>query len=57
MIYLKSCRTIPLNLLSVSDEGKAVLNKDLLLDEREKFISLDTTKPFKLNADTTGFCE
>ncbi|KAI0806986.1 peptidase family M1-domain-containing protein [Fomes fomentarius] len=47
--------TIPLNLLSVSDEGKAVLNKDLLLDEREKFISLDTTKPFKLNADTTGF--
>ncbi len=50
---------MPLNLLSVSDEGKAVLNKELLLDEREKFMSpLDTTKPFKFfNADTTGFCE
>ncbi|KAI0695406.1 peptidase family M1-domain-containing protein [Cerioporus squamosus] len=35
--------TIPLSLIS------------LLLDEREKFIPLDTSKPFKLNADTTGF--
>ena len=43
-------------MLTVSADGKAVVNKDLLLDEREKFIPLDTSKPFKLNADTTGFC-
>ena len=49
-------RSIPLNLLTVSEDGKATINKDLLLDEREKFIPLDTSKPFKLNADTTGFC-
>ncbi|KAI0637348.1 leucyl aminopeptidase [Trametes polyzona] len=47
--------TIPLNLLTVDGEGKPVLNKDILLDDREKFIPLDTSKPFKLNADTTGF--
>ena len=50
-------RTIPLNILTVSDDGTAVVNKDILLDEREKFIPLDTSKTFKLNADTTGFCE
>ena len=49
-------RTIPLNILTVSDDGTAVVNKDILLDEREKFIPLDTSKTFKLNADTTGFC-
>ncbi|KAI0781326.1 leucyl aminopeptidase [Trametes elegans] len=47
--------TIPLNLLTVGADGKATLNKDILLDEREKFIPLDTGKPFKLNAETTGF--
>ena len=50
-------RTIPLSLLTVSEDGKATVNRDLLLDEREKYIPLDTSKPFKLNADTTGFCE
>ncbi|KAL1947448.1 hypothetical protein VTO73DRAFT_14409 [Trametes versicolor] len=47
--------TLPLNLLIVDNEGKSILNKATLLDEREKFIPLDTSKPFKLNADTTGF--
>ncbi|KAI0831781.1 leucyl aminopeptidase [Trametes gibbosa] len=47
--------TIPLNLLTTDAEGKATLNKNLLLDEREKFIPIDISKPFKLNADTTGF--
>ncbi|KAJ8489143.1 hypothetical protein ONZ51_g3140 [Trametes cubensis] len=47
--------TVPLNLLTVDASGKPILNKDILLDEREKFIPLDTSKPFKLNADTTGF--
>ncbi|RPD63715.1 hypothetical protein L227DRAFT_496652 [Lentinus tigrinus ALCF2SS1-6] len=43
---------IPLSLSTGSEDGK---NKDVLLDEREKFIPLDTSKPFKLNSDTTGF--
>ncbi|RDX52652.1 hypothetical protein OH76DRAFT_1553921 [Lentinus brumalis] len=47
--------TIPLSLITTSPDGKTVINKDLLLDEREKFIPLDTDKPYKLNADTTGF--
>ncbi|KAI1788458.1 peptidase family M1-domain-containing protein [Ganoderma leucocontextum] len=47
--------TVPVNLLTVGEDGKAVLNKDILLDEREKFIPLDTSKPYKINADTTGF--
>ena len=47
---------VPLSLLTVSADGTPVLDKDVLLDEREKFIPLDTSKPFKLNADTTGFC-
>ncbi|OJT04088.1 Aminopeptidase 2, mitochondrial [Trametes pubescens] len=47
--------TLPLNLLVVDNEGKSLLNKATLLDEREKFIPLDTSKPYKLNADTTGF--
>ena len=46
-----------MSLITVSADGNTVINKDLLLDEREKFIPLDTSKPFKLNADTTGFCE
>ncbi len=50
-------RTLPLNLLVVDNEGKSLLNKATLLDEREKFIPLDTSKPYKLNADTTGFCK
>ncbi|TBU29067.1 peptidase family M1-domain-containing protein [Dichomitus squalens] len=47
--------TIPVNLLTVGPDGKAVVNNDILLNEREKFIPLDTSKPYKLNADTTGF--
>lgn len=54
---LTLCRTLPLNLLIVDNEGKSILNTAALLDEREKFIPLDTSKPFKLNADTTGFCK
>ena len=40
----------------MSADGKATLDNDILLDERENFIPLDTSKPYKLNADTTGFC-
>ncbi|KAI0373350.1 leucyl aminopeptidase [Pilatotrama ljubarskyi] len=47
--------TNPLNILTVDADGKTTINKDILLDEREKFIPLDTSKPYKLNADTTAF--
>ncbi|TFK50212.1 hypothetical protein OE88DRAFT_1736470 [Heliocybe sulcata] len=46
--------TVPLQILSVNGHGEAVIDKDAILDEREKMIPLDTSKPFKLNANTTG---
>ncbi|THH32969.1 hypothetical protein EUX98_g1220 [Antrodiella citrinella] len=46
--------TIPLSLLTVSADGKAVVNTKIVLDSREKTIPIDTTKPFKINAGTTG---
>lgn len=51
-----SLRTIPLYLLTVSDDGKATINTEIVLDEREKTISVDTKKLFKLNAGTVGVC-
>lgn len=50
-------RTIPLSLLTVSDKGEVIIDKELVLDEREMAITVDTTKPFKLNAGTVGFCK
>ncbi|KAH9923974.1 ERAP1-like C-terminal domain-containing protein [Epithele typhae] len=47
--------TIPLSLVTVGADGKATINRDLILDQRELFIPLDASLPFKLNADTTGF--
>ena len=49
-------RTIPLSLVTVSDNGKVTIDHKVVLDEREKFIPLDTSKPFKLNAGTVGVC-
>jgi len=48
--------TIPLSLLTVSDNGEAIVNRNAVLDEREKVIPIDVTKPFKLNAGTVSFC-
>ncbi|PCH38958.1 hypothetical protein WOLCODRAFT_141023 [Wolfiporia cocos MD-104 SS10] len=48
--------TIPLGLLTVSDSGETIVDRALILDEREKTISLDHSKPFKLNAGTVSFC-
>ncbi|GBE82604.1 Aminopeptidase 1 [Sparassis crispa] len=45
---------IPLSLLTVSEQGDVVVQKNIVLDEREKFIPIDTRKPFKLNAGTVG---
>lgn len=50
-------RSIPLNLLTVSEDGKSTLDNVVILDQREMTLSLDTSSPFKLNADNAGFCE
>ncbi|PPR03973.1 hypothetical protein CVT26_001080 [Gymnopilus dilepis] len=44
---------VPLAILSVQDDGVKV-DKSIVLQEREKTIPLDATKPFKLNAGTNG---
>ena len=48
-------RNVPLAILSVQD-GKPVVDKSPVLRERETTISLDVSKPFKLNAGTNGVC-
>jgi aminopeptidase 2 len=55
--YVVSHRHIPLNILSVDSTGKGIVNKAVVLKERENTFELDTSKPFKLNAGTTGTCE
>ncbi|OSD01301.1 hypothetical protein PYCCODRAFT_1445793 [Trametes coccinea BRFM310] len=47
--------TIPLNLLTVRARGTSQIDHTVLLDSRERFIRLDTSKPFKVNAGTKGF--
>ncbi|KAF8162999.1 leucyl aminopeptidase [Crassisporium funariophilum] len=44
---------VPLSLLSTKD-GKSSVDTTAILEEREKHIALDTSKPFKLNAGTVG---
>lgn len=56
LIKLWHYRTVPLSLLSVGKDGKPTVDNSLVLDTREKVIPLDTTKPYKLNANTTGVC-
>ncbi|KIP07998.1 hypothetical protein PHLGIDRAFT_105051 [Phlebiopsis gigantea 11061_1 CR5-6] len=46
--------SIPLSLLTTDASGKASVDHTILLDEREKFIAVDTSKPFKLNAGTVS---
>ena len=53
---MRACRSIPLSLLTTDASGKASVDHTLLLDEREKFIAVDTSKPFKLNAGTVSVC-
>lgn len=50
-------RSVPLSLLTTDTNGKAKIDRSLLLDQREITIPLDTSKPFKLNAGTTGVCQ
>lgn len=52
----RSCRTVPLAIISAGKEGKPTIDNSLILDTREGVIPLDTTKPYKINANTTGVC-
>ena len=45
-----------MSILTTTEDGKPVTQRHIF-DTREKFFQLDTNKPFKLNADTTGFCK
>lgn len=49
-------RNVPLSLLTVGPDGKAIIDRSKILEEREKAFTVDTTKPFKLNSGTTGVC-
>ncbi|KAI9068366.1 hypothetical protein FKP32DRAFT_1587764 [Trametes sanguinea] len=47
--------TVPLSILTVNEDGSFEIHSGELLAEREKFIPLDMSRPFKLNSGTTGF--
>ncbi|KAL4243860.1 Aminopeptidase [Abortiporus biennis] len=47
--------SIPLSLLTISGDGVARVDNTIVLDTREKFIPLDTSKSYKLNAGTVSF--
>lgn len=49
-------RAVPLSLLTVDGNGKASVDKAAILDSREKKITIDISKPYKLNAGTSGVC-
>jgi aminopeptidase 2 len=48
---------VPLRLLSIDTNGKAVLDNNALLVEREQTFEIDSTKAFKLNTGTSGVCK
>ncbi|KAJ6558177.1 peptidase family M1-domain-containing protein [Mycena capillaripes] len=47
--------SIPLRLLSVTEDGQVQVDKTTVLEEREKTFVIDTSKSFKLNAGSIGF--
>ena len=47
---------MPLGLVTTSAHGQALIDNTALLETREAEFKLDTTKPFKINADTNGVC-
>lgn len=50
----KTIWQIPLQLRSTDASGKSSIDSALILREREAEFALDTSKPFKLNANTNG---
>jgi len=55
-LYIWIQRTVPLNVLSVDVNGKVSVDKSIVLDSRNKSLAIDPSKPFKLNAGTSGVC-
>ena len=49
-------RYTPLTLLLTDASGKASIDRNIVLDQREIAIPIDATKPWKLNAGTVGVC-
>jgi aminopeptidase 2 len=45
---------VPLSLLTVGEDGKPKIQREIVLKDREMEIELDTSKPFKLNAGTVS---
>ncbi|KAF8311310.1 leucyl aminopeptidase [Clavulina sp. PMI_390] len=45
---------IPLSVLSADASGKLAIDRSVVLQDRESTISIDTSKPWKLNAGTSG---
>lgn len=48
-------RNVPLGIVTEKD-GQRYVDNAPILSERTTHIELDISKPFKLNADTTGVC-
>ncbi|KAJ6487746.1 leucyl aminopeptidase [Mycena sanguinolenta] len=46
---------IPLQILSVDSAGQMHVTRNAVMREREQFFALDTSRPFKLNAGSTGY--
>ena len=49
-------RVIPLCVSYLADDGNVLVERTLILDEREKVLTVRPDKFLKLNADTTGVC-
>jgi len=51
-----SYRSVPLGLVTASVDGQSLVDNTALLETREAEFKFNTTKPFKINADTNGVC-
>ena len=56
MVNLSIARKVPISIV-VDGDGPLMVQRNFILEDREISIPFDTQKPFKLNTDTTGFCE
>jgi aminopeptidase 2 len=50
----KTIWSVPLGLVTASADGQSLIDNTALLETREAEFKLDTTKPFKINAETNG---
>ena len=53
---LRCDRSVPLALVTISAHGQSLIDNTAILETREAEFKFDTTKPFKINADTNGVC-